>query len=48
MNTLQAYDEEGNIFNSLDGFRFEWNIEKGNDIVKIITIKEAGQKLSES
>lgn len=44
---LQAYDEEGNIFNTLEGFRFEWNIDTGTDIVKIVTTKEAQHKQSE-
>lgn len=35
------------MFNSLEGFSFEWNIERGNDIVKIATNQEAGKKLSE-
>lgn len=44
---FQAYDEEGNIFNSLEGLRFEWNIDQGTDIVKIVTMKEAAHKQSE-
>lgn len=44
---IAAYDEEGNIFNSLDGLRFEWNIERGTDVVKIVTMREAAHKQSD-
>ena len=32
------------MFNSLEGFSFEWIIERGTDIIKIVPSKEAGQK----
>ncbi len=31
----------------MEGLTFEWNIERGNDIVKIVTMKESGKKLTE-
>ena len=34
------------MFNSLEGFSFEWNIETGMDVIKIVSSKEAGQKSS--
>ena len=39
--TPKAYDDEGNIYSGLDGFRFEWTIESGNDNVKVVTHEEA-------
>ena len=31
-----AYDDHGDIFSDLNGFRFDWNILKGSEFVKII------------
>lgn len=31
----------------MEGLRFEWTIERGNDIVKIVTMKESSHKSSE-
>ena len=45
--TVQGYDKEGNVFSSLEGLVFEWKIESGEDIVKIVTLKEAHQRASE-
>ncbi len=42
-----GYDEEGNIFSSLTGFRFDWNVESGNENVKIVSWREAARTSSE-
>ena len=31
-----GYDDEGNIFNGLDGFRFDWEILDGKSNAKLI------------
>jgi len=31
-----AFDDQGNIFNGLDGFRFDWTITSGADKLKFI------------
>jgi len=31
-----AYDDEGNIFSGLDGFRFDWSIVTGTEHLKLI------------
>ena len=43
---MVAYDEEGNIFSGLDGFRFDWNIEEGNDNVRFSKFSEAAHSNS--
>jgi hypothetical protein len=43
---LKAFDEEGNIFSGLEGFRFDWDIETGTDKVKIVTWQEAAHASS--
>ena len=32
-----AFDDQGNIFSGLDGFRFDWTITEGADFLKIIS-----------
>ena len=31
-----GYDDEMNIFSELDGFRFDWTIKRGQDVIKKI------------
>ena len=31
-----AFDDQGNIFSGLDGFRFDWTITSGSDFLKFI------------
>ena len=38
---IAAFDEEGNLFNGLDGFRFDWNVEEGRDNVKVVSLQVA-------
>jgi hypothetical protein len=33
---LVAFDDEGNIFSGLEGFRFDWSIQSGAHHMKII------------
>jgi len=35
------------LFSSLDGFRFEWTIDDGKDVVKKITAKDASSRVSD-
>jgi hypothetical protein len=44
---LDAYDEEGNLFSGLNGYRFDWNIESGNQNVKVVSWREASRTHSE-
>ena len=44
---LDAYDEEGNLFSGLNGYRFDWNIEVGNQNVKVVSWREASRTHSE-
>lgn len=39
---VRAYDDEGSIFNSLEGFKFDWVILAGHDNIRRITPKDAG------
>jgi nuclear pore complex protein Nup210 len=39
---VRAYDDEGNQFSSLEGFKFDWAILDGHDNVMRISPKEAG------
>lgn len=39
---VRAYDEEGNSFNSLEGFKFDWVIVSGHDNIMRISSKDAG------
>lgn len=34
---MVAFDDQGNIFSGLDGFRFDWTITEGADFLKIIS-----------
>lgn len=37
---VTGYDEEGNVFSSLDGLRFDWSISKGADKIKRIQMSQ--------
>lgn len=39
---VRAYDEEGNQFSSLEGFRFDWAILSGHENVMRVTPEAAG------
>jgi hypothetical protein len=34
-----GYDLEGNVFSSLEGMRFEWNIQQNDQILEFVSIK---------
>jgi hypothetical protein len=38
---VRAYDDQGNIFSSLDGFRFDWQITQGAANMRRIKVKES-------
>lgn len=42
--TVVGYDDDDNIFSSMDGFRFDWTITEGNDIVKRFSAPDTGSK----
>lgn len=42
--TVVGYDDDDNIFSSMDGFRFDWAITEGNDIVKRYSAPDTGSK----
>jgi hypothetical protein len=33
---IKGLDEDGNHFNSMHGFKFDWIIDEGKDIVKAV------------
>jgi len=37
---LVGYDDQGNRFSTLDGFQFDWKIERGSEIVHIVQAKD--------
>jgi len=39
---VRAYDDEGNAFSSLEGFKFEWTVVHGHDNIMRIGPKDAG------
>jgi hypothetical protein len=38
---VRAYDKEGNVFSSLDGFRFDWDVVSGAQNVRRIPMKDS-------
>jgi hypothetical protein len=41
---VRGYDDEGNAFNSFEGFKFDWSILDGHENIMRITPKDAGIK----
>ena len=41
---MQAFDSEGNVFTSLQGFRFDWEIPPNSLNLEIVSFAEAGFK----
>jgi hypothetical protein len=37
---VRAYDSEGNIFSSLDGFHFDWEVLSGSEFLRRIPLKD--------
>ena len=42
--TVVGYDDDDNIFSSMDGFHFDWVIKDGTDIVKRFSAPDTGSK----
>lgn len=38
---VRAYDEEGNVFSSLDGFRFKWDVESGSENILRVPLRDS-------
>ena len=43
---VQAFDDEGNVFSTVEGLKFQWRIEDNPQSIRIIPIKEAHFKAS--
>lgn len=41
---MAGFDDEDNIFSSLDGLEFEWTIARGNDVVKRLAMPDTGSR----
>ena len=41
---VRAYDEEGNVFSSLDGFRFKWDVESGSENVLRVPLRDSSHQ----
>ena len=41
-----GYDDDDNIFSSMDGFSFDWTITEGTDIIKKFSAPDTGSKQS--
>ena len=41
---VAGFDDEDNIFSSLDGLRFDWTITKGSDVVKRLAMPDTGAR----
>lgn len=44
----QAFDEEGNVFSSLEGLRFRWQVVSGNEAVSLPKLKDSLVSVSET
>ena len=44
MMRVAGYDDEGNIFSSLEGLAFDWEITKGSDVVKRLAMPDTGSR----
>ena len=42
--TVVGYDDEDNIFSTMDGFRFDWSITEGADIIKKFAAADTGSR----
>ena len=41
---MRAFDSEGNVFSSLDGFRFDWDVISGSQNIRRIPMKDSHMK----
>jgi hypothetical protein len=41
---VRAFDKEGNVFSTLDGFRFDWDVVSGAHNIRRIPIKDSHMK----
>ena len=41
---VSGFDDEGNLFSSLEGLEFDWTITKGNDVIKKMTSPDTGAR----
>jgi hypothetical protein len=41
---VSGFDDEGNLFSSLEGLEFDWTITKGNDVIKRMTSPDTGAR----
>ena len=46
MIRVAAFDDEGNLFSSLEGLEFDWTITKGSDVIKKMTNPDTGLRTS--
>lgn len=44
--TVVGYDDDDNIFSSMDGFSFDWTITEGTDVVKKFSAPDTGSRHS--
>ena len=44
MIRVAGFDDEGNIFSSLEGLEFDWTITKGNDVIRKMTNPDTGSR----
>ena len=38
---VRAYDKDGNVFSTLDGFRFDWDVVSGSENIRRIPMKDS-------
>jgi hypothetical protein len=41
---VRAFDKEGNVFSTLDGFRFDWDVVSGSQNIRRIPMKDSHMK----
>ena len=46
MIRVAAFDDEGNLFSSLEGLEFDWTIIRGSDVIKKMTNPDTGLRPS--
>ena len=44
MIRVAGFDDEGNLFSTLEGLEFDWTITKGNDVIKRMTSPDTGAR----
>lgn len=43
-----GFDDDDNVFSTMDGFRFDWSITSGQEVLKRVQLKEARAKIQRS